>query len=493
MHRSINSKKTSSTRPATLFLLRTHLELDVKKPFLRQINWQFNKKAKFVMALVVIAVVLISSFVILYKPAPTKSEVTAITQGNSTTSSVPKSGSGSHNKAPSISKVTTVASDATKASSNANKPPGLIATSPIINSTVWHDVAANAWAFFQPGIGVDPNTGLPYAGGQGFEAFTDWDLGAYIQAIIDAEKIGLETSADANARFDKILTFLADRPINETTGYPFWFYDATNGTDYHENSDNATFAADTADLGALFVGLNNLRVFDPSLAPEINNIVFNGTSNFAALLPIIQADSTSNNTYSYFVDSGFADFWSQQVGNVPGDILNNILNSPTISVSGVSLPEALIGNEPLIRSVFEFSSVPSGLTNLMAKVYAANEAYYDQTGKFIAPSEGQTPSNGWAYGWVVGPHDVPWEVTNSYPYTLDYTNPAVLYNKVAFSYLALYNTTFARSLTVFIENICPTPTNGYFDGADTSGNIVNELGTNTNSLILDAALYALQK
>ena len=60
-----------------------------------------------------------------------------------------------------------------------------------VDSTVWKAVAANAWAYFQPGIGVDSKTGLPYAGGSEFHGFTDWDLGVYIQAVIDAQKIGL--------------------------------------------------------------------------------------------------------------------------------------------------------------------------------------------------------------------------------------------------------------------------------------------------------------
>ena len=46
--------------------------------------------------------------------------------------------------------------------------PGLIESAQTINSTVWMEVAANAWAYFQPGVGVDDNTGLPYAGGTGF-------------------------------------------------------------------------------------------------------------------------------------------------------------------------------------------------------------------------------------------------------------------------------------------------------------------------------------
>ena len=60
-----------------------------------------------------------------------------------------------------------------------------------MNRTVWTAVAKNAWNYFSPGIGVDSTTGLPFAGGDGFKAFTDWDLGSYIQAVIDAQEIGL--------------------------------------------------------------------------------------------------------------------------------------------------------------------------------------------------------------------------------------------------------------------------------------------------------------
>ena len=68
----------------------------------------------------------------------------------------------------------------------------------------------------------------------------------------------------------------------------------------------------------------------------------------------------------------------------------------------------------------------------------------------------------------------------------------IIYNKVAFSFLALYNTTYAINMVAYLEQCLPTPTNGYYDGADNSGNLVRDLGSNTNSLILDAALYAIQ-
>ena len=69
---------------------------------------------------------------------------------------------------------------------------------------------SNAWAYFQPGIGVDSKTGLPYAGASDFKGFTDWDLGVYIQSVIDAQKIGLiGTDGDwgSNQRLEKAMHF----------------------------------------------------------------------------------------------------------------------------------------------------------------------------------------------------------------------------------------------------------------------------------------------
>ena len=57
--------------------------------------------------------------------------------------------------------------------------------------------------------------------------------------------------------------------------------------------------------------------------------------------------------------------------------------------------------------------------------------------------------------------------------------------------MALYNSTFARDLTIHILQKLPAPTNGFSDGADNAGQVVPGLGSNTNGLILDAALYAL--
>jgi hypothetical protein len=331
----VNYKKVRSLLCLRLVALEASLEAERKKGFFRQNRWRFSKKAKCLIVFAIITVMLVSIFTILPK------------LNNST-------------------------------------PPGLIESAQTINSTVWMQVAANAWQYFQPGVGVDSNTGLPYAGGAtGFHYFTDWDLGVYIQAVIDANKTGLignDGAWGSSARLEKVVSFLETRDLN-AAGYPFWFYDATTRKDYNAISDLAAGSVDTVDTGRLFVALNNLRNFNSSLAQRINNIVYNGSGNrsdYAALVPSIERDSlTSTSIYAYYCWSGFASFWPNDLSNAPSTILNNIFSAGNVTTpQGVSLYKATILGDPLLCSVFELNNNDTRLMALARQVYLAHEAYY---------------------------------------------------------------------------------------------------------------------
>ena len=257
----------------------------------------------------------------------------------------------------------------------------LLASSRAVDNFIWQGVAANAWAYFQPGIGVDSKTGLPYAGASNFKGFTDWDLGVYIQSVINAQKIGLigtEGDWGSNKRLENTLIFLESRPLNKSTNFPFWFYGATNGQNFHQLSDQATTPVDGADTGRLLVALNNLKSFQPSLSSRIDYVVYNRT-DYTSLLSGIS--SSDNNIYAYYIYSGYAAFWPSQVGNVPSEILTNIARKPTITTYGVSLPNIPLTCEPLLCSIFELNSTDSRLSDLIGQVYLAHEAYYNNTGQ----------------------------------------------------------------------------------------------------------------
>jgi hypothetical protein len=451
-------KKIGALRRFSLANIASASEADAKKASSKQSYWRFGRKAEYVVAFAILAVLLISFF------ASLSMQNSKLVQWLGVDVPPPQT-----------------------------KSSGLIESGQPYNTSVWLAVAANAWAYFQPGVGVNPNTGLPYAAGTNFKAFTAWDLGCYIQAVIDAQKLGLVSTGGtwgSSARLEKVVNFLETRPLNATTGYPFWYYNAINGQDYPALSNEATSPVDVVDTGRLFVALNNLRNYNSSLAPSIDYIVYN-QSNYAALLPDIESSAASNNVYAYYVDSGFASFWPQQVGNIPSEVMDNIVDTRNVTTYSVSLPDTAITCEPLLCSIFELNNNSAQLNGLMKQVYLAHEAYYDATGHYAAFSEGNSFTSQYIYEWVIAPDGGTWKITNAQQNTYYNINP-IIYTKVAFSFLALYNSTFAQNLVAYLLKMLPNPSNGYCDGADSSGQCVPRAGSNTNSLILEAALYAIQ-
>jgi hypothetical protein len=486
----VNFKKKCSQPLVRLISLEKTLEKTPKNGFLRLNHRRFSRKSKCLIAGAIIAVFLISAFAFLPKQGVSINNVTPPSSNNSTVTPTPSATNQSKGSSPSG-----IAKNLSKNGSEVTQimdpiiPPGIIESAQTINSTVWMKVAENAWAYYQPGFGVDSNTGLPYADA-GFDGFTDWDLGCYIQACIDAQKLGLignNSAWDFSARINKVLTFLENRPLNNATNYPFQFYDATNGTEYTQILQET--GVDTVDTGRLFVALNNLINYNSSLRQTIDNMVLSGKPNYVALVPGIKNDIlTSTSIYSYYIDSGFASFFNLPNTNI---ILNNIFSTGTVTPYGnASLPKASITGDPLLCSVFELNSSNSQLMTLSRQVYLASEAYYDSTGKYVAFSEGNGP-NSYIWEWVVLPNGTTWTITGDDNSYLE-KNP-IIFTKVAFSFLALYNTTLAHNMVVFLEQTLPYPTNGYYDGASNNGGLlIPDEGSNTNSLILDAALYFIQ-
>jgi hypothetical protein len=470
-----------------------------KRKFFGQKPLKLSMKVKSALSIAIVVIMLVSIFAFLPKgsvvvsSAPQSSDVpVASPNGTPQRTSNPTS-SGSNplaNIANAISSISNAASQIINP-----RTPGVIESAQTMNSAVWRAVAVNAWNFFQPGTGVDANTGLPRSGGTDAPYFTDWDLGVYIQAVIDANKtglIGMDGAWTASARLEKIVSFLENRPLN-SYNYPFWFYQAKDGMSYKANSDLETGAVDGVDTGRLFVALNNLRIFNSSLTSRINNIVLYGQnfnrSNFVALVPSIKADSlTSTSIYAYYVESGFASFWPNELSGAPNQILTNILSSGNATTpEGISLPLSSILGDPLLCSVFDLGN-NSQLMAITRQVYLAHEAYYNATGQYRAFSEGASLSDHWLYEWVVLPDNRTWVIDGN---SSNYDVSPVIYTKISMGFLAIYNTTFARNMAIYLEQNLPDPVKGYSEGVDESGSQLTGVGLNTNGLILGAAKYAI--
>ncbi len=374
----------------------------------------------------------------------------------------------------------------------------IIESAKVLNSTIWKNVAANAWQYFQPGEAgfINETTGLPSAG-IGFPYFTDWDLGVYIQAVIDARKIELlkkEGPWGVYDRLEKVLTFLENRKMSDNS-LPYWFYQAENGepNPQYMSANNYAYVADT---GRLLVALKNLNTYNNSYATRIDRII--NRMNCATMLTEIDTLANSKNIYDYYVASGFAAFWPEKA-NITTSIINNILSAPKIDLHGVQLPVAKITCEPLLLSVFELPQPHLGVISLLKQVYLAHEAFYNETGHYRAFSEGLATGQ-FVWEWVVLPDGRTWAVQKGEG--LDHPIVPVIFSKVAFSFLALYKTQFARNVAVYLEKSLPPPYIGYYEGISENSEsftdqisvasaTVEAIGSNTNGLIISAARHAI--
>ncbi len=134
--------------------------------------------------------------------------------------------------------------------------------------------------------------------------------------------------------------------------------------------------------------------------------------------------------------------------------------------------------------------------SIARQVYLAHEAYYNATlqatgqGQYRAFSEGASLSTHWTYEWVVLPDNRTWTVLDEKG--SNYNISPIIYTKIAIGFLAIYNTTYAYNMVVYLEKTLPDPTNGYSEGVDESGAQLTGVGSNTNGLIIGAARYAIQ-
>ena len=341
----------------------------------------------------------------------------------------------------------------------------------------WLALARSAWAYFQPGVGVNAQTGLEEAG-VNWPYFTEWDLGTYVQAVMNAERLGLiqdNGSWGFNYRIGLILNFLETRQL-ASDGLPYSTYD-WNGQPYGNAS---TFFVDE---GSLYMALYDLEVFRPDLAANVTSII--NRSNNTALLPDPASLSGSTDFYIYYVATAFKDLGFSGYADVPSEILNTIVSQPRVSAYGVQLPIAHICCEPLLLTFFEANPQDSKYTWLLSQVNLAQEARYEATGNFTAFSEGNTGLNGpsYVYELVVD--------SNGRTFEVEPAITPIIYLKVAVAFDAIFNTTYTQTMVNYILGYLPASSSGFQEGVDENGRVVGSIIDRTNSLILAAAWYAI--
>ena len=341
-------------------------------------------------------------------------------------------------------------------------------------ATTWKEWASIAWRYFQSGVGVDSYTGLHYATTI-YHIFTDWDLGTYIMAILDAEKIGLIPSNGtwgADYRLNKIFDFLENRPLR-SDGEAYWAYDAATG----KETGGVTLPSDA---GNLLLALDQVRTAHPEYASRIASVL--QRQNFTGLA----SDSyfSNNDFYVQYSAGGFQAFGIAvpQLWN-----LSNMEKGQFVDVYGESIPKTWVTAEPLVLSLLE--GKPNQIFEEVSyKVFKAQEKRYEDTGVLTAFSEGMYPTgNNYVYEWIVTGSGETWKSYYYQPW-IEVDDPAI-FTKIAFAYYALYPSDYSKKLIDYVSSL--ETQQGFYEGYLESGGVIGFLSDKTNGMILQAARYAL--
>jgi len=363
----------------------------------------------------------------------------------------------------------------------------LIAASPSTNVNLhtaaspneeWMSYAETAWKYFQPGVGVSRSTGLNYATST-YHYFTDWDLGCYISAIIDAESIGLlgkDGDWGSDYRIDKIISFLKTRQLTDS-GLPYWFYSSDDGSPVTSKGQG-----NPSDSGRLLVALYLLKQHRPELASDIDSIM--ARTNYAKFAESCSTDGF----YAYYLAHGYGlfGFNTSSVQKALG-FVDRIPSMEHVQVYSQSLPVTEVIMEPILHAIFEVE-VTQEFGDQTYKAYKVQEDRYAATGKPTAFTEGAyDASPNYIYEWIVHPSKKVWYITTP---TWDPMNVApVIYTKAALAMHAIWPSSYTEKL---VDYVLPAKTDkGFYEGVDENGRVLGILTDKTNSLIINAARYAL--
>lgn len=342
----------------------------------------------------------------------------------------------------------------------------------------WIDLAKTAWKYFQPGVGISSSTGLNYAT-LNYHYLTDWDLGSYLMAIIDAEKLGIlprDGKWGADYRINKIISFLKTRKLTDS-GLPYWFYDSDTG-----DPDVSKGQGNPSDSGRLLIALYILKKYRPSLADDIDYII--SRTNYEKFAERVATDGF----YAYYLAHGYSFFGFNTVRVKKAlNFINRIPTMKHVQVYNESLPVTEITMEPILQTIFELN-VNKDFQKWAYKIYKAQEERYIATGKPTAFTEGAIDKSPYyIYEWIVYTNGKVWYIMS--PKGEQLNIPPIVYSKAAIGMYAIWPTEYTEKL---VKYVLRTKTDkGFYEGVNEDGKIIRVLTDKTNALIISAARYAI--
>ena len=361
----------------------------------------------------------------------------------------------------------------------------------------WRSCAEVAWRYFRPGIGVNHKTGINRAK-LDWDASTSWDTGAYIVATIEAHRLGLVESNGTwgfKDRMNMILRHLLTRELGTNRGvsnWPYWAY-YWDGRPYY---NPVYLYADPSDSGRLLYALDLLRKYDSIFRSQVEEVFQRCRAAYDLLSTEVDRHL---NYYGVLEAVGFTAFGYNK-SHVISAFEN--WNGPFVTLEGQILPQVDTTAEPTLHGVLELG-LGGKFFEYTRRVYEAQKARWERTGKLSGWSEGCHPEHEYVYEWMIDGGGGTWVIKkhDGTPINIERSRTLpLMYTKVAFAYLAIFSdNSYTSSLFKAVSGLEHSEY-GFGEAAFENGesaivlwetNIEGFYSQNTNQIVLSAARYAL--
>jgi len=361
----------------------------------------------------------------------------------------------------------------------------------------WRSCAEVAWRYFRPGIGVNPKTGINRAK-LDWDASTSWDTGAYIVATIEAHRLGLVESNGTwgfKDRMNMILRHLLTRELGTNRGvsnWPYWAY-YWDGRPYY---NPVYLYADPSDSGRLLYALDLLRKYDSIFRSQVEEVF----QRYKAAYDLLSTEVDRHlNYYGVLEAVGFTAFGYNK-SHVISAFEN--WNGPFVTLEGQILPQVDTTAEPTLHGVLELG-LGGKFFEYTRRIYEAQKARWERTGKLSGWSEGCHPEHEYVYEWIIDGGGGTWVIKkhDGTPINIERSRTLpLMYTKVAFAYLAIFSdNSYISSLFKAVSRLEHSEY-GFGEATFENGesaivlwekNIEGFYSQNTNQIVLSAARYAL--
>ena len=357
-----------------------------------------------------------------------------------------------------------------------------------------------AWRYFENN--TIEETGLANSA-NAYPSTTLWDSSSYLLGVISARRLAIIDETEFTKRVNKFLLSMQNLPLYEGK-LPNKAYNTMTleMVDYNNQAIDKGLGWSALDIGRFMVPLNILVWNYPQFTPQVKAITKKWSLDSAVKKGEMYGALNENNETLYLQEGrlGYEEYAAKSFQLIGLDVSSAIDYTAWlefVNIEGINVPtdtrtpEKFTAYNYVVSEPYILDGLEYGWDQLSqefaGRVFKAQEAHYERTGKLTAVSEDNIDQAPYFVYNTVFTDGKKWNAI-----TEDGTDASefkTLSTKAAFGWHMLYETEYTKKLMKAVSGL-NDPEKGWYSGLyDKTGKPNKALTANTNGIILESLAY----